>query len=292
MACGCVSNSAYVKAANDQADAIKKAATIEVSLSVAALAAQTLLAGKVFKLQKEIADRQMKIAKDIHNHAKEFWPEEKALVDDAFAEAKHVADYNRTTPIWSDIMSDTMDRSMRRWIDEAKTNCTPPRACDYARWNRFSQLGDADVSSFGYRVEEARADILNDRRYGRQYAVLGMGRGLMMQVASYYQLAGATRMSNGQMLSETINSGIAAVGYYMNREKPVAWTPPSNTGFEFRLPTRGVAEQKNEMPIASPAPRSRVQGIPLQPLGAAPETQKDYMHPDTVEWMERIERMN
>lgn len=292
MACACVSNAAYKKAAQDQANAIRSAATIEAGLAVAALVAQTLLAGKVFALQKEIADRQLKIARDIHEHAKKFWPEEKALVEDAFAEAKHVTDYNRTTPLWSGIVNDTMERSMRRWIAEAKTNCTPPRACDYARWNRFAKIGDADISTFGYRVEEARTDILNDRRYARQYAVLGMGRGLMTRVAGYYQLAGATGVSNGQMLAETINSGIAAVGYYMNREKPVAWKPPSNVGFEFRLPARNVPEQKNEIPVVSPVPRSMPVGTTLTPMGVRPEDMKDYMHPDTEAWMREVERRN
>lgn len=250
--CACITNSAYIDAATTQASAITTNATWDVGIQVAAMIAQSSLSGRINDYQMDIANQQAQLAERVLAHAKEFWPHELDMIEDAFGEAKHTTDYAGVPNQWANIMQDTLNRSNDMWRMEAEALCRRATSCDEYRWRRFAQMNIVDVGTFGARVAEARVDILNDRRYSRQYAALALGKGIIAEVSTYQALAGATRLSNGQIIAESINSGMAAVGFYMSREKPVKWDRESTIGFGW-----------------SAQPRQSIQPMPVQPAPVA-----------------------
>lgn len=122
-----------------------------------------------------------------------------------------------------------------------------------------------DVGTFGARVAEARVDILNDRRYSRQYAALALGKGIITEVATYQALAGATKLSNGQIIAESINSGMAAVGFYMARETPAKWGRESAIGYTWGMQPAAPSTTATS-PVAVARPVQLESGIEVRNL--------------------------
>lgn len=223
MAGNCISGGAYVKAAREQADAIKNQATVEAALNIALALWQRNSSKSIASMQEAIAKRNVRLARQAYDHAKKFWDCRKSLVEWAFGEGKAPISSESLSLQYQEFGRKTMGEAYKAWERDADRHCLRSSDCLEARWKRFRAALDADLFSFGDRQAEARAQSLNDRRYARQLAALGLGKGIMTNVASFSQIHGDTGLSAGALLGGAINTGMTAVGYHMNRERISRW---------------------------------------------------------------------
>jgi len=221
----CVTNAGYQSAASQQASAILKQATVDAAIQVAVALWQRNSSKSIANMQRELADEQVQLAEQVQAHAILFWPEEKELVDDAFAITKVVTNYVGLTGAWGQIVTEAEATGRNIWIDAARKQCFAPSRCEDARWQRNEQLIKADMQGYASRQDEARTQILNDLRYEKQLAVLGLGRGKVQTLVSYQNIAQASGLAASAFLEGSINSGLQAFGYYSvrNYNQPVGW---------------------------------------------------------------------
>ena len=71
----CISNDAYVKAAQKQADALKRQAKVDVAIQLGVALWQRNASKSISNMQNELADQQTKLAEEVQAHAESFWAE-------------------------------------------------------------------------------------------------------------------------------------------------------------------------------------------------------------------------
>lgn len=270
----CISNSGYRTAANNQADAIVNQAMVDTAIYVALSLWQRNSSSSITSMQSGISDRQISLAESILDHAKQFWPHEKALIDDTFGEAKADPQYSGTSLAWDAVMADTLATGRTDWIAEMRDRCLTPSRCEAARWDRHAQNARADIISHADRVEEARTEVLNDRRYARQLGVLGLSKGIIAEVSSYQQIAGTSGRNVAANLVGMFDLARTSLGYAMNRTQHDGWGHRAIERFEARMPyeaaqpVQPVQVQVQTSPIA-PVPMDTPTA--LDPCGPMPE---------------------
>lgn len=237
MPSACISDSAYVSAAKDQAAAIKRQATIDAAIQVALAMYQRNSSLSIVNMQNEIADRQAKLAEQVQAHAEKFWPEEKELVDDVFSETKHVENYLAAGAIYGQAADSSLQSGREDWINISRTMCLSPTRCEDARWSRNAQVAKADILSYSARQEEARTQILNDRRYAWQLNIIGLGKGQLGELLKYQQINGAIAGNIGGFIEGSINSALQAYGYYSYRRPPEGWSAGIRDVWRMPQPT-------------------------------------------------------
>lgn len=235
---GCVGPSDYIKAAEAEADAIRQTATVDAAITAVIALWKRNSQNSIMGMRQNIADRKQILAEYVFTHASKFWPFEKSLVDDAFAVTKAEPAYLATSLSWSNITKTALGQGRGDWMQELNRRCLQPTSCEDIRWRRESGRLQSDSTSFADRFSEAKADALNDQRYARMYAALGIGRGVLNNVNSFQNLMGLAGDSAAGALASTINSGKAALGFYLNRDRvPDGWgqNARQNAYFERRI---------------------------------------------------------
>jgi hypothetical protein len=224
--CGtnCVTDSAYVQAAEKQAKAIAAQAAADIAIQVGIALWQRNSSQSISNMQTNLANQQVELAERVHAHAVLFWPEEAELVNDIFGEARTTPVYDLGTG-WGEIANQTLADARLVWLDTSRAECFAPDRCDDARWQRNAALNEVDMTSYGYRQAEARSEILNDRRYARQLAALGMSRGSLKSLLSYQDVGQTSGLYAATALTEGVNNVLDAYGYYAERSlsAPEPW---------------------------------------------------------------------
>lgn len=210
----CISDSDYTDAATNQKEAMIAHATADAAIAVAMALWKRNASGSIADMQNEIANRQITLAEQIHDHAKNFWPYEKAAVDDAFGLGKAVAPYDALSTSWASY-SDNIHQIYSSALDNALSDkCISLTSCERANWTRNRQKDRAQVIYFADRQAEGRMDALNDVRYAEQYAALGLGREHLADVPSFQAVAGKTGNQARGILLDSIGSAWEAYGFY------------------------------------------------------------------------------
>jgi hypothetical protein len=218
---GCVSDAAYVKASAAQGKVILKQAIVDTAIQVGLALWQRNAKESISQMQNEIADRQMKLAEALQEHAKKFWPPEEALITDAFNEQKVTENYVAAASGWGGIAQKAVADGRAGWVLEARRTCSTPSVCEDARFQRNGVAIRTDITAFALRTEEARKDAFNDRRYERQYKLLGLGRGLIANVIGFqgnFLAAGGTAT---RLLESAVNTARSMYGYSSTRRDPL-----------------------------------------------------------------------
>lgn len=259
MSDSCVTNAAYIAAANAQADTIYEQAAADVAITVALALYERNVTNSVSEMQDDIAKDQMKLAEAMQDHAEKFYPDEAQLVDDAFGLAKQSPNYGLYRQ-WQQLTSSSVENARQEWIDRLGRWCMSPTDCENARFQREGELSEADVISFAARQAEGRADAQNDMRYEIQYKVLATGRGELRDLVTAQKVAAATASSAVNMVMLTGVSALETYGYYTAGRRSPQW----GHGNEVRA-VMGVPY----------APQTVHQNVTLPPLGARPRIQVD-----------------
>lgn len=222
---GCVERPDLIGAAHDQKHAIVRNAQANAAINTALALWQRNSRNSIIGMQEDISKRKQKLADYIHDHAKKFWSYEKDIVDDAFAESHHDPQRDAIANEWRMIAKENMNAGRSTWINEMHRRCLSPTRCEDARWKREDQRTRTDLVSFGDRHAENRAESMNDQRYARQYAALGMGKNILNNVKTFQNLFGFAGGNAAAMLSDTINSARTALGYTMTvpDRRPDGW---------------------------------------------------------------------
>jgi hypothetical protein len=211
----CIEDAQYVAAATAQAASITNEAYVWAAIQLALMVAQRAVNTAISDMQEELADRRMKLAEEILEHAKKTWVKEKAFVDEMMAEAKAVTGYGITQSMLNEmdrvegIAIEGVDQRLARFGLEVG-------ACDDARTRRGLATARADLVSHTMRSEESRTEMLNARRYSRQVAAVALGRGTLQNAMSMGGLGNAGDAVRGSLI-RTINSGMSLWGYSANR---------------------------------------------------------------------------
>lgn len=211
----CIEDGQYVAAASAQAASITNEAYVWAAIQLALMLAQRSVNTAISDMQQGLADRRMKLAEEVLAHAKKTWVKEKAFVDEMMAEAKNTATYGISQSMLNEmdrvetIAIDAIDDRLARFGIEVG-------ACDDARTRRGLATARADLVSHSMRSEEARAEMLNARRYSRQLAAVALGRGTLQNAMSMGALSSAGDSVRGSLI-RTINSGMSLWGYSANR---------------------------------------------------------------------------
>lgn len=223
----CITNAGYVSAARKQAEALVTQARVDVAIQVAIALWQRNSSQSISNMQNELADQQTKLAEEVQAHAEKFWPEEKELVDDVFSEGKVTTGYASLAGAWGGFLSESMSAGRTKYIETLRNQCLGVTRCDDARWQRNTELANSDMISFAARQDEKRTEILNDRRYARQYAILKYGRGSFDAMMSYAEISQTLGINASRTLLGTINSALEGYGYYSTRNRTYqGWGAP------------------------------------------------------------------
>lgn len=220
---GCITNTDYVSAAAKQSDALVNQAIQDAAIQTVLALWQRKSSNSIADMQREIADQQVALAEEVEAHAELFWPEEAELVGDAFSESRLTPNYTPLMAEFSGLAQNSLAAGRTDWINRMRAACLAPSRCEDARWQRNATLITVDLSNYGARQEESRTQIVNDRRYARQYGVLQMGRGQLRDFLNYQSIGGASAASAGGMLITTVNSALQAFGYLQTRQEPLGW---------------------------------------------------------------------
>ena len=219
----CVSSFGYGAAGGLQASSIVVKATVDSAIQVAIALWERNSSKSIANMQNELADRNTKLAEKLYEHTKKYWPAEKALVNDVFSESKTVTQYTGLANGWAAMADTAVAAGRADWQRQMADRCAPVSQCDDARWQRNGQTVRTDLLSYAARQDEARTEVLNDRRYARQYAVLGLGKGQLRSLASYQSIANAVGTNASEMLIGTVNSALTTYGFYSNRVDANRW---------------------------------------------------------------------
>lgn len=252
----CITDTAYTQAAGRQAEAIRSQAKTDVAIQTALALWQRKSSKSITNMQTEIADEQVKLAEQLHAHAKLFWPEQIELVNDVFSITKLENDYVALPLAWGGILNETLAEGRADWLEAQQRNmCSTPSHCEDARWDRNTALMQADMMSYAARQGEARVQVLNDWRYELQVDVLSLGKGVARTMASYEALRGRSMVSSGQLLASGIETALGGLGYWQSRRLNSGW----GAGI------RGTFES-----VYAPAPTPHVQGQQVTTHGLTP----------------------
>lgn len=273
----CITDAAYAAAATKQASAIKIKGTAEIAIQVGVALWQRNASQSISNMQTQLADEQVKLAEAVHAHAIKFWPAEAALVTDVFNEVKITAPYAALGLAWGGLVTDTMAQARLVWIDDARRNCNNPTRCDDARWQRNTAGARVDLASYGYRQAEAREQITNDRRYARQLAVLGLGRGGLGNLLSYQSVSQSSGLGASGILEGTINSAMQAYGYYSARAgRPEPWGASIRDSWSSaRMPSTVSVDRPYTATTVGIADAARAPTEALAPVARTPRPGKE-----------------
>ena len=265
----CITNEAYVTAAGKQRTAIITQASVETAIQVALALWQRNSSKSIANMQDEMADLQMKLAEEVQAHAAQYYPKEAALVADAFSEVKLTTQYTALAAEWAGILNASSEAGRQAWLERMDDTCQAPTACEDARWQRNGQLATADMLSYAARQDESRTQILNDRRYARQLAVLGLGKGQLQALRGYQQIAMTSVGTTSSMLLETVESAMNLYGYRDVREHPQA-------GWGYKIQdTWGLAkppsQQVNAPTYSNPRPEATTYALAPVPQATVVE---------------------
>lgn len=221
---GCVGGGDYNTAAQAEADAIRNTAVIDVAITAAIALWKRNSKDSIMGMRQNISDRKQDLAEYVYNHAILFWPFEKAMVDEAFAVTKADPTYMATSLSWGNLAKTSLSQGRDDWLEELNRRCLLPTSCEDIRWRREARRMESDSVSFADRFSEAKADALNDQRYARMYAALGLGRNVLNNVDSFQDLMGVAGLGAARALSSTIESAATALGFYATRgQTPDGW---------------------------------------------------------------------
>lgn len=258
----CITDAAYISAASRQASAIINQATIDAAIQVGVALYQRNASGSIVNMQEQIADRQTRMAERVQTHAEIFWVEERELVDDIFSITRRTEDYVSASGILGGYADAALSAGRQDWLRTAEELCMPAGHCDDARWNRNAQVIRADLISYSARQEEARTQILNDRRYAWQHAMTGLGRGQLSSLMTYQAINGVIAGNLGNIVEGSINSALQAYGFYSADRIQDGWG--SGISDSWNMPRMPRPMTPRAEPVQS-APAPVVQ--PLEPVG-------------------------
>lgn len=228
MPANSVHDSAYTAVARAQADSAKNTAQNQMLWELAVLAANELLKRTAAGFQAELADWQMDMAEDIQNHWEKFLPYERQLLADVFSIPKYSPLYQALSDQYSELVMDSFYANHDEYMDYLDSVCAADdNVCADIRWKNEMALAAADYASYACRVEEQRAQVLNDLRYSWRYAVLQLGRGVLPDLVSFSRVAGQS--ADGSALWQgLLRLGASAVNFKPPQAQ-IPWQGPIAT---------------------------------------------------------------
>lgn len=225
----CATNGGYIAGATAVSNAAKAMVAADLVVQAVLAIAQYKVLEDIAKDIHDLAERKYVLAEYIHKHFKNFWPKEKGFVDYAFGEAKHEFD---DVPYGTKFYDQANVQANKIDIYEAEifnNECLIP----FGEWfgnNNYSTRSfvamtelRADAATYGFRVSENRTEALNDRRFSRQYAALGLGKDVLGNINAYTNLAGSAQLTTDQFIVGSVNSAAEAFGYIRYQIKNDGW---------------------------------------------------------------------
>lgn len=177
--------------------------------------------------QINIAQKRYQIAKDYANIAEDRWnrfkngymPLEQSMLNEVATEPVYTPKYAKARSDYTNFSSQAFTESaqkmgaMRNYLglcfDETLSKDL----------NLSASLSIDDGNNFGYRYEEARADLKNDERWNNRSTILNIGRDNQAQAASYAQYANNILAGLSDIAGQASKGAIGALGYLSERRE-------------------------------------------------------------------------
>jgi hypothetical protein len=219
----CISGPAYIKAASDQAFGVVAEAAAWAAVYSGLSLWRRFSADSAASIQQDLSSRKVALAEAALAHAQLTWEKESAFVTETMGTASFDPSYSSVPAVGGIVDSEA--RNVMSELDKiALKTGLPLSDTDDIRTARALATARTDLTSHTMRAAEARAIQLNDRRYSRQYAVLGLGKGVLRNAYSMGQLGGGQEVVSNA-IGYAIDSGFALWGYASNRvERGPGWT--------------------------------------------------------------------
>jgi len=211
----CIEDGSYIAQATAQAASMVAEAGVWAAIQVAMMSAQRESSGAIADMEAELAGRRTGLAEELLAHAKNTWAQEASFVSSTMAVGRFSPNY-ADAQIMLNEAARTETIAVRATRDNLSRLGITADACDEPRVRRGMATARTDLVSHSMRSAEARAMMLNDRRFSRQYTAVGLGRGQLRDAATIGGLSGAGGAARGA-LWRTLNSGMALWGYSANR---------------------------------------------------------------------------
>lgn len=212
----CVEEAGYIGGAVLQSAAIVHDATMWAAVQSSMMLWQRHTNSKISDIRRDLADRRMSMAESALAHARLAWDKEKAMVADTMATTTAIPQYTKVN-----FAADAIERS---WL---QTDAEFDRMSnklgifvtqnDDSRTSRGMAIALTDIMNNTMRAAEARALMLNDRRFSRQLAVLAVGHNKLMPAIKIGQLGEASANAVRNAFTSAFNMGMSTWGYEENR---------------------------------------------------------------------------
>lgn len=199
-----ISGNAYIKAACEQAKAIKREAVLDAIIMVAYSLFDIYVSHSITNMQQKIADAQMKLAEELHDHRKKYFPYEKKYVDDAFGIPKPCPSYAVARAYISAFYKDE-EQSYKDFTSLMDYMHRDLYLADMNYWSDKVERSAVDIGNFALRVAEAISDALDDVRYARRYSALKLGRSMLDDVLQFNDAWAATAVAPKAMVNDLVD---------------------------------------------------------------------------------------
>lgn len=172
-----------------------------------------------------IANKQYHIAKAYYDLARQKWDRFRHIYMPC--ERKEVAEACHTpvyTPRYHDQGRAYLNAAKHAFA-QARTTiddlyhryCVHPDPSLARAFALMRSAAEGDGENFAFRAEEARKDVMDDRRWNRRAQALNRGRDLQSQSITYARAAAAAYGDLGHTIGSAAEGAITALGYFSTR---------------------------------------------------------------------------
>lgn len=173
----------------------------------------------------EISQRQIKLARDYFNLAKEmrdFWNStyrdcEVTHAGEACGAPLYTPQYDLTAGRYVASVRQQFRKGYDNLVRVAGRYCTGLTATTLKDIALAESMAVGDAVNMAYRYEEARKEAKDDVRWSRRDSVLALGRGIAKQAQSYAVLASDAYGNLGKQANAATEGAFQALGYMNNR---------------------------------------------------------------------------
>lgn len=261
----CLNDTGYKEGERIRAEGVRDAALIRQASAVAIAISNAQQLMSNYKLQRDIADRSLKIAEERQNFLRNvYWPRELAFlaefgVPEELEEAEVLGKRYGGRLVAS--IAKTFAERLRR---EA---CNMSRYCTSASSKAFQDLRiqQAEVTTnarlLGRLIGFAEVRAREDRNYARRRQAVAIGRGLIARAASLYGSAGAGLAFAGKEISAGLASALETFGAAeaisersVPRDATTSATPyDTGTAPQYALSASGYASETGRASLSATA---------------------------------------
>lgn len=213
----CLDGIGYIEGEYIRSEAVKDAANVRRIAAVAIAIDNAARLIDNYRMQRDIANRQMRIAEEQQRHLQDtYWPRELTFLGE-FGTPEDIEDANVLGRRYAGRLVASVAGAFAQQIKQA--DCRASRYCTSDRSKMMQDLllvraqTIANARVQGRMIGFSEVQARRDRNDARRRQAVALGKNLIGEAASLYGSAGAGLASVGKELSASLGSALTAFGY-------------------------------------------------------------------------------